>query len=265
MLLDNNYNSTCKFAEDVVAYLYGEIETSEKLRFEKHLADCQSCADELAGFSLARSSILEWRNQEFTPLATPVIEIPFEKRTEVHNFAIVVEKSPSLFTRIRDFFYLSPKWMPLATGFAVFAICSGLIFIAIKSQIGTTEIAQTNTGKTSNVKVNTSPVVESKTTETNSSTTTTEDVRQTPVDKPAVTKSNVLPNTATPTKISMPPNPVKTNSVKSPKIISNNGNNPAIKTPTKTSKKSRRPTLSGDDDEDNSLRLSDLLEEISLR
>ncbi|MCO6512379.1 MAG: zf-HC2 domain-containing protein [Aridibacter famidurans] len=56
--------SGCGSGESLVGYIYGEIEESAKAEFEDHLADCPSCAEELASFSALRISIGEWKASE---------------------------------------------------------------------------------------------------------------------------------------------------------------------------------------------------------
>ena len=65
----------CAANTEVTAYLYGEMPASEADNFEKHLANCDICADEFAAISFARYSVYEWNKVEFAPLETPVINI----------------------------------------------------------------------------------------------------------------------------------------------------------------------------------------------
>lgn len=56
--------------------MYGEIDSVECGSFETHLAECTRCTDDFAAISNARFSVFEWRKQEFDRLATPIISIP---------------------------------------------------------------------------------------------------------------------------------------------------------------------------------------------
>ena len=74
-----NNHKNCSFGEDAAAYLYNELEKGAKVNFEVHLAKCDSCADEIAEFTALRSGIADWKMKSFDVLATPVIEIPYQK------------------------------------------------------------------------------------------------------------------------------------------------------------------------------------------
>ncbi|CAN5351592.1 hypothetical protein BH10ACI2_BH10ACI2_11810 [soil metagenome] len=71
----------CPFADEIVSYIYDEFGGQEQTAFEDHLADCMKCTDEFAAVSEARFSVFEWQREEFAPLATPRIVIPYETQT----------------------------------------------------------------------------------------------------------------------------------------------------------------------------------------
>lgn len=64
MFDSGNGPNGCGSADNLVGYLYGEMEEAAKAEFEVHLADCSSCAEELATFSALRISIGEWKTSE---------------------------------------------------------------------------------------------------------------------------------------------------------------------------------------------------------
>lgn len=66
----------CPFEDEIVSYMYGEIDGIERDEFETHLAKCMTCTDDFAAVSNARFSVFEWRKEEFDALATPHIVIP---------------------------------------------------------------------------------------------------------------------------------------------------------------------------------------------
>jgi len=81
---NTNFNSSpCSFDGDVAGYLYGEIEAADKFRVADHLAACTTCADEFASISEARFSVNQWRMQEFSTLPTPRIFV--EHQTHALN------------------------------------------------------------------------------------------------------------------------------------------------------------------------------------
>lgn len=126
MMNNNNHqNSNCSFAAEIVSYIYGEI--SEKSAFEAHLSNCETCPEELADFMNIRFSVNDWKQTDFVPLATPVIEIPYEKE-QVREIVV----SGSWWSNLRQIFTLSPAWMTATTATAALVICVGLFFAVYK-------------------------------------------------------------------------------------------------------------------------------------
>lgn len=80
MLTNGEENSLCSRRDELVSYLYGEMAEDRRTRLEEHLLDCTACTDEFAGLSEARFSVFEWHKEEFVPLATPEFTIPYEKK-----------------------------------------------------------------------------------------------------------------------------------------------------------------------------------------
>ena len=70
---------SCSSAEQIISYLYDELNVVERVGFETHLQHCSVCAVELANFGAVRSSILEGRNEEFLNIETPVFDVPISK------------------------------------------------------------------------------------------------------------------------------------------------------------------------------------------
>lgn len=66
----------CNFSGQIVAYIYNEMLAAERESFDDHLPKCSFCIDELAGLSNAAFSLREWKDVEFAPLSDPVIELP---------------------------------------------------------------------------------------------------------------------------------------------------------------------------------------------
>ncbi len=133
MLDTNNHkNSPCAYAEQIVSYLYDEAEAREKTLFETHLKSCADCAEEFAGFSTIRSSVLEWRREEFSPLQIPAIEIPYAKNREFYKPGKNSEFSHLWFGKIRELFSLSPV-LTASASFAIIAVCLVVLFFTYKS------------------------------------------------------------------------------------------------------------------------------------
>ena len=108
MLNDNH--KFCVFADQTVSYLYGESSPSEKTEYESHLKTCAVCADEIAGFGFVRSAVLDWRNEDFAKLPTPVFDVsaiesknsispatkPIESRSWFGGFGKIFSFNPAL-------------------------------------------------------------------------------------------------------------------------------------------------------------------------
>ena len=118
-------NPSCSFSEEIVSYLYDEMNEPLKNTFENHLSDCSACTDELAAFTSVSSTIQDWRKVEFQDLATPQIEIPYEQETQT--------ASPSIFDQLAGMLPISPSFMKPVGAFAVLAITIGLGWFVINS------------------------------------------------------------------------------------------------------------------------------------
>ena len=107
----------CERAEDLVAFLYREMDDGETRAFELHLRDCANCRDELASFGVVRESILAWRDEALSGfVSTP---LPAKK---------------SALAALRQFFDLSPLWLKAATGFAVVTFCVLLGWVVVDNK-----------------------------------------------------------------------------------------------------------------------------------
>lgn len=90
-MLNNGNKTNCGFSDEIVAYIYDEIGTADRRKFETHLTDCSLCTDEFAEISNARFSIFEWKKQQFSHLSTPEIVIPYSQKTRVAEKNAAVE------------------------------------------------------------------------------------------------------------------------------------------------------------------------------
>src|SRR4030095_4576945 len=67
-----NSMNECGRKEDLVAYLYGEADTSERDSFERHLNDCDACRNELTALGRVRDDLGAWQ-LGFAPRAEVVL------------------------------------------------------------------------------------------------------------------------------------------------------------------------------------------------
>jgi gas vesicle protein len=129
---DHN-NGSCDFGETLVSYLYEESSGAESDKFKVHAASCSHCAEELAGFTTMRSSLAQWKQEEFAPMVAPAISLPHEKPVILTDEPVFVGAVSSSFAEIiRGFF--TPKIAFAAAGFAALVICFGLGFALLGSQ-----------------------------------------------------------------------------------------------------------------------------------
>ncbi|MGH9754124.1 MAG: anti-sigma factor family protein [Blastocatellia bacterium] len=62
----------CGRKEDLVTYLYGEANATERASFERHMDDCDACRNELTAFGRVRRDLDAW---QLGPLARPEIAL----------------------------------------------------------------------------------------------------------------------------------------------------------------------------------------------
>lgn len=96
-----NDTPNCDMHESLVAYLYGEAEKDESLKFEAHLRECAVCRQELAAFESVRESLQQWQ-LEALPGVRVVVEPPRQ----------------SALALLKELFMIAPVW---AKGFGAAA------------------------------------------------------------------------------------------------------------------------------------------------
>ena len=70
----------CHERERLIGYLYGEGEASDQRAVEAHLADCETCRDELNALRGVRADLLAWDVPEHGSVWTPFVKarpVPF--------------------------------------------------------------------------------------------------------------------------------------------------------------------------------------------
>ncbi len=265
MINENNHqNASCRFAEQTVSYLYDEIGASEKSALESHLPFCTSCTDELAGFFAVRTSIREWRAEDFANLSTPVFEIPSPEKTFAQALGEWLKTISASLAPSRT-------WAPTVTaGFALLVVCAGLIwFVKNSSQDGNIagnhqqvnyQIKDAppagNFGINSMVAAAT-PDQTGKITAESSKRIISQAKNNLPEDNATMPEKTVVPAAF---------NKIPPVSIKKPVSTRTDKNN--LKPMPKTAARNNIPTLlpaAGGEEEENSLRLSDIFEEVSLK
>ena len=257
--MKDNYeqNLPCTFAEQLAAYLYDEISDTEKGVFETHLQSCRICTNELTDFGALHSSIVEWRDNDFAVLQTPVFVLPALRE--------IVEEKRSWFESLREFFTISPARATFAS-LAALILLAGLLWFASGSfnheelaDLSNTEkeIVKEQSQSGENVAPVPTPPSRKNTAQVRSVESIDKDVSA--PDSPSDTGKNLSgKSVVAPDKVTAIP-VIQKNSTKqtSPKKVAN----PKIKTPAK----SDVPAMDDDDDDnDDSLRLTDLFDEIGM-
>jgi hypothetical protein len=105
----------CERENDLIAFLYGELNDSEEQTFQSHMRDCASCSAELAAFRDIRNSVVAWRNESLGGIFSFPITESAVSRTD--------HEKPSALAALREFFNLSPLWMKGALAFASILFC----------------------------------------------------------------------------------------------------------------------------------------------
>ncbi len=128
MLDKNKYTPPCLFSEQVISYLYEEIGAPETNDFEVHLKSCTTCQNELSGFDIVRSSISEWRKEEFSFLETPAFNFLPDPTEE--NTLTRVSAPQNWWEAFKNrIFSPAPVWATSA--FVALIVCVGLAFIIL--------------------------------------------------------------------------------------------------------------------------------------
>lgn len=283
----NNHNSSCNFSDLLVSYLYGEIGEQEKLRFESHVSGCKACADEIFAFGGVRSSVLSWRETEFAKLPTPVIVLPAVETAEKTanlstaetNVAAAASRATRWLASLRELFSLNPKWTGAATACAALAICAGLFYIAVISLLPDKEQDVAGTNQNASVSVVPSPAVDDRSLTTGAETGTSDKQQQQQQQQPdeLLLKPEIKKDKKKNQPKSAPLPPEKA-------VIAAARNAPDVKavitsvTPKPANKEkaqqtqAKNPARQADieltttrEEEDKSLRLSDLFDEVSMK
>lgn len=135
--MDLDFSRDCERGDELMGFLYGELNDVEAKAFRGHLRQCATCNSELGSFGDIRKSVIAWRNESFNSLSSPGANLSARK--------------PSAVAALREFFNLSPAWMKVAVGFASLLFC----VFAVLAVFG---LRQSN--EPAVVKVETSPTTE---------------------------------------------------------------------------------------------------------
>ncbi|MEP6819457.1 MAG: zf-HC2 domain-containing protein [bacterium] len=106
----------CGRENELIGFLYGELNESEARAFQRHLHECAACSTEFAGFGEVRELVVAWRNESLSSIG---LTAPLTGSSP----ARAAEAKPSAMAALREFFNLSPLWMKGAVAFAAILFC----------------------------------------------------------------------------------------------------------------------------------------------
>ena len=233
----NDLSPTCSSSEELIAYLYGEMSTTEQSAFELHLSECDVCTAEFAELSLARLGVYEWHRDEFAELATPRIVVPYDEG---------VKRSWVDYVRA---FFTSPVFATAGGAFAVVAIAAGVWLMSPKLEDIATAGDVTPASSPLATSIRRDQAVPAKLPETGNDASQSQSKvketttgRDTPAVKPATSRNPKAANPRTVKGEKQAPQPLQTRRTTAP------------------------PRLNDfEDEEDDTLRLGDLLAEVDTR
>lgn len=111
----------CERGNDLIAFLYEEIDDSEERDFKHHMQHCAACKSAFAAFKGIRESVVAWRQESLGVVSSPsVVAETGVAHTILSRFG---SRKPSALAAIREFFALSPLWMKGALAFASVLFC----------------------------------------------------------------------------------------------------------------------------------------------
>lgn len=258
----NNHKQNCEFAEDSIAFLYGELNEAQSAKFNGHLKNCSNCADEVKAFSSIHSSIQNWKAAEFDILATPIIEISTDSPQKSVKETIV---SNSWLTNLREFFSFQRGLVQVGAFAALLmCLCFGLYFLNFYNQKN--NLAENADNKNIDEIAKVEKSNSNSQNQSNSKKAETNPSADSQLKSPAVEKNSPAKETAPLAISTSPKNPANSRKPADNNLIRDN------KTPKNNRKISpvnnrRLPKLNAlpEETEDEDLRLADLFAEIDSR
>lgn len=120
--------SICGRENDLIAFLYGELNDVEARTFQRHMNDCAACNIELAGFRTVREAVVAWRDESLGGVSSSQITETAVTRAGLGK--------PSALAALREFFTLSPLWLKGAVAFAsiLFCLFAGLAIARLRDK-----------------------------------------------------------------------------------------------------------------------------------
>src|SRR4051812_39972611 len=118
------YAQGCGREDDLIAFLYGELDSGKTIVFRNHMQECLSCSAEYREFSGIRESVVAWRNEALGGVNSPAVQVSTVDRADLAK--------PGALAALREFFNLSPLWMKGAAVFASLLFCLFAVLAAAR-------------------------------------------------------------------------------------------------------------------------------------
>ena len=118
---DRTRTVTCERSDDLVSFLYQELDEREGRDFERHLERCSACTRELALFSEVRNGVVAWRKQSLGMVSN----------NQPASVAFSHSSKPSALAAMRQFFDLSPVWLKGAVALASVLLFAVVAFLVV--------------------------------------------------------------------------------------------------------------------------------------
>jgi hypothetical protein len=112
---------SCERGNDLIAFLYAEIDDSGEPDFKHHMQHCAACKSAFAAFKGIRESVVAWRQESLGVVLSP--SVVAETGVAPTILSRLGSRKPSALAAIREFFALSPLWMKGALAFASVLFC----------------------------------------------------------------------------------------------------------------------------------------------
>lgn len=124
----------CDRNDDLIAFLYHELDEKDARNFQQHMQQCSSCEREIASLGEIRQSIVSWRDASLG--AAWSAGAVRDRQLEFSAPVAEVRHRPSAVAAIREFFSLSPVWMKGAAAFAslLFCVCAVMAIAYLKDR-----------------------------------------------------------------------------------------------------------------------------------
>jgi hypothetical protein len=125
---------SCGRENDLVAFLYGELDDVEQKSFKSHMHACQLCQAQTSEFRSIRESVTAWRDESLGRAQV----------TSAPQLEPLNQRKASVLAALRAFFDLSPLWMKGAVGLAAILFCIFTVLAVAQLRPTPAPVATTN-------------------------------------------------------------------------------------------------------------------------